>query len=110
MESQSVTFNQLVKAGCGIDVHKDLIVATIRKADQTFQTREFESCTSSLTALRDWCKTGQVRHIAMKSTGIDRKPVFNSPGADFEVIVVNARHVKNVPGHKADKKGPSPAK
>ncbi|MEM1408839.1 MAG: IS110 family transposase [Bacteroidota bacterium] len=104
MESQSVTFDQLVKVGCGIDVHKDLIVATIRKDNQTFETREFASYTSSLTVLRDWCKTEQVTHIAMESTGIYWKPVFNILGDDFEVILVNARHVKNVPGHKTDKK------
>ena len=103
METEKVTFEQLVKVGCGLDVHKDNIVATIRKAE-TFETREFDSYTSSLTALRDWCKAHKVTHIAMESTGIYWKPVFNILEADFEVILVNARHVKNVPGHKTDKK------
>lgn len=99
-----VSFEQLVKVGCGLDVHKDNIVATIRKSDQTYQTREFETYTSSLTELRDWCKAEGVTHIAMESTGIYWKPVFNIIEEGFEVILVNARHVKNVPGHKTDKK------
>lgn len=101
---EKVTFDQVVKVGCGIDVHKDNIVATIRRNDQTLETREFGAYTSSLTELRDWCKTKQVTHIAMESTGVYWKPVFNILEADFEVILVNARHVKNVPGHKTDKK------
>ncbi|MBK6263906.1 IS110 family transposase [Marivirga sp. S37H4] len=101
---EKVTFEQLVQVGCGIDVHKENIVATIRKSDQTFETREFDSYTSSLTELRDWCKTEKVTHIAMESTGVYWKPVFNILEADFEIILVNARHVKNVPGHKTDKK------
>lgn len=99
-----VLFEQLVKVGCGLDVHRDNIVATIRKSDQTFETREFETYTSSLTELRDWCKAEGVTHIAMESTGIYWKPVFNIIEEDFDVILVNARHVKNVPGHKTDKK------
>ena len=101
---EKVTFDQVVQVGCGIDVHKDIIVATIRRNDQTFETREFGTYTSSLTELRDWCKTKQVTHIAMESTGVYWKPAFNILEADFEVILVNARHVKNVPGHKTDKK------
>ncbi len=101
---EKVTFERLVKVGCGIDVHKDNIMATIRKSDQTLETREFDAYTSSLTELRDWCKAEQVTHIAMESTGVYWKPVFNILEADFEVILVNARHVKNVPGHKTDKK------
>lgn len=101
---EKVTFEQLVKVGCAMDVHKDNIMATISKSDQTLETREFEAYTSSLTELRDWCKAEKVTHIAMESTGVYWKPVFNIMEADFEIILVNARHVKNVPGHKTDKK------
>lgn len=104
MDEKKVSFEQVVKVGCGIDVHKDLIVATIRRNDQTFEMREFEAYTSSLTELRDWCKGCEVTHIAMESTGVYWKPVFNILETDFEIILVNARHVKNVPGHKTDKK------
>lgn len=101
---EAIEFDQLIKVGCGIDVHKDLIVATIRKGNEEFQTREFDSFTSSLKCLRDWCKSEGVTHVAMESTGVYWKPVFNVLEEDFEVILVNARHVKNVPGHKTDKK------
>lgn len=101
---QEIKFKQVVTIGCGIDVHKDNIVATIRKSEEEYETKEFDSFTSSLTELRDWCKKEGVTHVAMESTGIYWKPVFNILEEDFEVILVNARHVKNVPGHKTDKK------
>lgn len=101
---KEIKFTQVVQCGCGIDVHKDIIVATIRKSEEEFETRNFDAFTSSLTDLRDWCKSEKVTHIAMESTGIYWKPVYNILGEDFEVILVNARHVKNVPGHKTDTK------
>ena len=101
---EAIKFQQLVKVGCGLDVHKEVIVATIRKSNEQYETKEFSSYTSSLTSLRDWCKSEGVTHIAMESTGVYWKPVFNVIGEDFEIILVNARHVKNVPGHKTDKK------
>lgn len=104
MTNSTITFNQVVSVGCGIDVHQNLIVATIRRSDEEYETRSFDGYTSSLTALRDWCNTEGVTHISMESTGIYWKPVFNILEEDFEIILVNARHVKNVPGHKTDKK------
>ena len=102
---EKVIFDQVVKVGCGIDVHKDNIVATVRKSEEDFETKEFSSFTSSLTELREWCKLEGVTHIAMESTGVYWKPVFNIlEEGDFEIILVNARHVRNVPGHKTDKK------
>lgn len=100
----AILFEQIVGVGCGIDVHKDLIVATIRSSNKDYETREFTSYTSSLRSLRDWCKSKGVSHVAMESTGVYWKPVFNILESDFEIILVNARHVKNVPGHKTDKK------
>lgn len=104
MTANQIKFPQLIKVGCGIDVHQNLIVATIRRSDEEFETRNFDAYTSSLTALRDWCKAEGVSHVAMESTGIYWKPVFNILEEDFEIILVNARHVKNIPGHKTDKK------
>lgn len=103
-DMQEIKFTQVIKVGCGIDVHKDIIVATIRKSNDEYDTREFGAYTSSLTSLREWCKTEQVTHVAMESTGVYWKPVFNVLEEDFEILLVNARHVKNVPGHKTDKK------
>lgn len=99
-----IKFPQVVTVGCGIDVHKDIIVATIQKSNDQIETREFRAYTSSLKSLRDWCKTEHVTHIAMESTGVYWKPVYNVLEDAFEIILVNARHVKNVPGHKTDKK------
>lgn len=101
---KAIDFEQLISVGCGIDVHKDVIVATVRSSNKDFETRQFNAYTSSLTELRDWCKEKEVSHVAMESTGIYWKPVFNILEEDFEIILVNARHVKNVPGHKTDKK------
>ncbi len=103
----AIEYTQVIKVGCGIDVHKDIIVATVRSSNSEYETREFEAYTSSLTDLRDWCKNQKVTHVAMESTGVYWKPVFNVLEDDFEVILVNARHVKNVPGHKTDKKDSS---
>ncbi len=104
MESNQIQFPQVVKIGCGIDVHQNLTVATIRRNDEDYQTRSFDAYTSSLTELREWCKTEGVTHVAMESTGIYWKPVFNILEEAMEIILVNARHVKNIPGHKTDKK------
>jgi transposase len=105
MMRKEIVYQQVIEVGCGIDVHKDVIVATIRKNSKDYETREFDSFTSSLTDLKDWCKKEKVTHIAMESTGIYWKPVFNVLEDDcFEIILVNARHVKNIPGHKTDKK------
>jgi len=103
-DMKEIGFTQMVSVGCGIDVHQSLIVASIRKSNTEVETREFEAYTSSLTSLREWCKSEGVTHVAMESTGVYWKPVFNVLEEDFEVILVNARHVKNVPGHKTDKK------
>lgn len=102
--TNAIKFNQVVKVGCGLDVHRSLITATIMKSDDNLETREFTAYTSSLKSLRDWCKEEGVTHIAMESTGVYWKPVFNVLEEDFEILLVNARHVKNVPGHKTDKK------
>jgi len=99
-----IRFEQIVKVGCGIDVHKNLIVASISKGNDKVKTREFTAYTSSLTSLRDWCKQEGVTHVVIESTGVYWKPVFNILEEDFEIMLVNARHVKNVPGHKTDKK------
>ena len=104
--SNKITFDQVIKVGCGADVHKNTIVATIRWSDEKYETREFGCYTSSLTELREWCKKKGVTHFAMESTGIYWKPVYNILVEDSEmkILLVNARHVKNVPGHKTDKK------
>lgn len=104
MNTQTVNFDQLIERGCGIDVHKNLIVATIQGVGLQEETRSYDGFTESLEQLRDWLKECGVTHVAMESTGVYWKPVYNVLEEDFEVILVNARHIKNVPGHKTDKK------
>ncbi|MDM8161742.1 IS110 family transposase [Labilibaculum sp. K2S] len=103
-EKEVIEFEQVVECGSGMDVHKDIIVATIQGKGIKTQTKSFKSFTSSLIKLREWLLKNKVTHVAMESTGVYWKPVFNVLGDDFMILLVNARHVKNVPGHKTDKK------
>jgi transposase len=80
------------------------LVASIRGTGLAEQTREFGAFTADIEELRDWLAACGVTHVAMESTGVYWKPVFNILEADFAVILVNARHIKHVPGHKTDKK------
>lgn len=100
---ETITFEQVIERGCGIDVHKKVLVATIRGKDLKEETQSFDSFTESIEALSDWLKSNKVTHVAMESTGVYWKPVFNILEEHFTVILVNARHIKNVPGRKTDK-------
>ncbi|MEA3317233.1 MAG: IS110 family transposase [Bacteroidota bacterium] len=104
MSKQEITFEQVVEKGCGIDVHKKVIVATIKGTDIQETTKSFNAFTVSIEELREWLKKHGITHIAMESTGVYWKPIFNILEEDFEIILVNARHIKNVPGKKTDKK------
>lgn len=101
---EEIGFEQIIERGCGIDVHKEVIVATIRGLGITETTRTFSGFTESIETMRDWLKEKKITHIAMESTGIYWKPIYNILEEDFEIILVNARHIKNVPGRKTDKK------
>ncbi|HEY6914104.1 MAG TPA: IS110 family transposase [Paludibacter sp.] len=103
-KKEVIEFEQVVESGCGMDVHKDLIVATIQGKNIKTQTKSFKTFTSSLIKLKEWLLQNGVTHVAMESTGVYWKPIFNVLGDDFKILLVNARHVKNVPGHKTDKK------
>ena len=104
MGNNKVEFDQVIERGCGIDVHKSLLVSTIRGTGIKEETREYSAFTEDIQLLSDWLKEKRITHIAMESTGVYWKPVFNILEEDFEIILVNARHIKNVPGHKTDKK------
>jgi transposase len=105
METLQVSFKQVVPRGCGIDVHKKELTATIDGEGLKKQTREFGTVTSSLKELRDWLLENGITHVAMESTGVFWKPVYNVlEPAGLTVWVVNAAHVKYVPGHKTDKR------
>jgi len=90
---------------CGLDVHKEVIVATIMiGTGKTLQkeTKTFSSMTDDLINLKNWLQDQQITTAAMESTGVYWKPVFNILGNCFDLLLVNARHVKNVPGRKTD--------
>lgn len=105
METSQVSFDQVVSRGCGLDVHKKVVMATIDGEGIKKQTREYSTITSSLKELRDWLLENGITHVAMESTGVFWKPVFNIlEPAGLTVWIVNAAHIKYVPGHKTDKK------
>jgi transposase len=94
---------------CGMDVHKNTVVACVRilnAKDGTVQStlRRFGTMTADLVELRQWLMEQQVTHAAMESTGVYWQPVFNLLEGHLEVWVVNAQHIKKVPGRKTDMK------
>lgn len=98
---------QIIYERCaGLDVHKKSVMACLiistpdggrRKERQTFSTM-----TSDLVRLRDWLNAQQCSQVAMESTGVFWKPIFNILEGHMEVMVVNAQHIKAVPGRKTD--------
>ena len=89
---------------CGIDVHKKLIVACLKKGN-TQEIREFGATTRELLEMADWLKDGGCEMVAMESTASYWKPLYNIfESSDLNAIVVNARHMKAVPGRKTDVK------
>lgn len=100
---------QVVHLRCaGLDVHKKSVVAAVRllSADGTFTThvRSFGTTTAALLDLVAWLLTLEVTHVAMESTGEFWKPVYNLVEGSLIVLVVNAAHIKYVPGRKTDVK------
>lgn len=90
---------------CGLDVHKKSVTACVVWAGgRKHQTREFGTFTQELLELSDWLRSCGVTHVAMESTGVYWKPVWNILEGQFEVLLVNAQHVKAVPGRKTDQK------
>ena len=90
----------------GLDVHKDSVVACVRhmvEGKVTTHVKTFKTTTQELMALSEWLSTEAATHIAMEATGVYWKPVWHilSDG-EFELILANAAHVKNVPGRKTD--------
>src|SRR5947208_2564575 len=89
---------------CGLDVHKKTVVACVLTPDRK-ETRTFGTMTGQLWDLVDWLDQQQVTHVAMESTGVYWKPVYNLlEGTDITVLIVNAQHIKAVPGRKTDVK------
>lgn len=92
----------------GLDVHKKTVVVCVlhtRKSGHTDQAvRTFATTTAGLSMMATWLTSFGVTHVAMESTGVYWRPVFNLLEGSFQVILVNAQHMKAVPGHKTDVK------
>jgi len=92
----------------GLDVHKKTVVACVitpgSKGGWHREIRTFTTMTRQLLELSDWLSTHGCTHVAMESTGEYWKPIFNILEANFEVMLVNAQHIKAVPGRKTDVK------
>ena len=91
---------------CGLDVHKETVVACLRVVsggEVIREVRTFQTMTASLIALSEWLAQNGCTHIAMEATGIYWKPVWHIlAGGGFQLVLANASHVKNVPGRKTD--------
>lgn len=98
----------ILKSCCGIDVHKNMIKASIAKgpldSPPKFYTRTFSTMTRDLLKLKDWLTENDVEAVAMESTGVYWKPIFNILENDFQVILANPQYLKKVPGKKSDVK------
>ncbi len=93
---------------CGLDVHKKdvkaCVLLTHPDGTTTSQVRTFSTMTDGLLALADWLRGLAVIPVAMESTGVYWRPVYNILEADCQVLLVNAQHIKAVPGRKTDVK------
>jgi len=88
---------------CGLDVHKATVVACVI-TPKSKETRTFGTVTPELLKLKEWLSECKVTHVAMESTGVFWKPIYNLLEDDFSLILVNAQHIKAVPGRKTDVK------
>jgi len=94
---------QVVFERCsGLDLHKKTVAACVTTPEGR-ETRTFGTMTADILALADWLQSMGVTHVAMEATGVYWKPVYNLlEPYGFELIVVNAQHIKQVPGRKTD--------
>ena len=90
----------------GLDVHKKSVEACVRRLEPSGpleqQTRRWRTMTRDILALADWMAAQGVTHVAMESTGVYWKPIYNLLEGRFTVLLVNAQHLKQVPGRKSD--------
>jgi transposase len=91
---------------CGLDVHKSKVVACLLVGELNGEVKKsikaFSTMTGDLLRLKDWLEAEGCTHVALESTGVYWKPVFNILEGSMKVILANARHIKNVPGRKTD--------
>ena len=99
---------RLYERCAGLDVHKKNVKACFacpaEGGKRQKETRTYLTMTQDLLQMRDWLKERGCTHIAMEATGVYWKPIYNLLEGDFEILVVNAHHIKTVPGRKTDVK------
>jgi len=88
----------------GLDVHKDVVVASVRcvSTPRHQEVRSFGTTTTALLELTEWLNSVGCTHVAMEATGVYWKPIWHILEEDFELVLANASHIKNVPGRKTD--------
>jgi len=90
----------------GLDIHQKSVEACVRRLEPAGplhqQTRHWGTMTRDLRAMADWMAAQGVTHVAMESTGVYWKPIYNILESRFTVLLVNAQHLKQVPGRKSD--------
>jgi transposase len=98
----------LIERCCGLDVHQETVVACLligaAGARARKEVRTFRTVRRELEALRDWLTAAGATHVGMESTGVYWRPVYAVLEGHVELIVGNARHIRNVPGRKTDVK------
>src|SRR5204863_7882387 len=96
----------IVERAAGLDVHKAQVTACVRvpgrRGERAQEVAEFQTSVRGLLSLRDWLQARRVTEVAMESTGSYWKPVWAILEDEFDCLLVNARHVKQVPGRKTD--------
>jgi transposase len=96
----------IIERACGLDVHQAQVTACLlvgRTGERAKrEVRKFGTFTRDLLALREWLREAGCTHVAMESTGVYWKPVYAVLEEDFDLVVGNAFHIKNVPGRKTD--------
>ena len=100
---------QIVYERCaGLDVHKKSVAVCLLVQELNEPTRKerqtFSTMTADLLRLRDWLMAQSCTHVAMESTGVYWKPIYNLLEGIFTLLLVNAQHLKTVPGRKTDVK------
>jgi len=100
--------DRLYDCCCGLDVHKQTVVACLIRptpgVGQTKTIRTFGTMTDELDGLADWLAEAGCTHVAMESTGVYWKPIYNRLDGRFTILVANAHHIKAMPGRKTDVK------
>jgi transposase len=96
----------IVERAAGLDVHKAQVTACVRvpgkRRERAQEVAEFQTTVRGLLLLRDWLQAHRVTQVAMEATGVYWKPVWAVLEDEFDCLLVNARHVKQVPGRKTD--------